>query len=91
MTAPMDYSDVDWLMERVSKFHREYRHVEREYLELRTLLRDAESALRGEPEDGGTRAKVYYLKRRLEELERRYPWIVSGKPPEIALWGPLSG
>jgi hypothetical protein len=91
MTIPVDYGDVEWLLERLSKFHREHQHVEREYLELRILLRDAEAALRAEPEDGNTRVRVYYLKRRLEDLEERHPWIASGKPPEIAFWLPLSG
>jgi hypothetical protein len=91
MTLPTDYGDEDWLLERLSKFHREYQHVEREYLELRILLRDAETALRAEPEDEDMRVRVYYLKRRLEELERRHPWIASGTPPEIAFWVPPSG
>jgi hypothetical protein len=91
MTVPVDYGDVDWLLERLSSFHQEYQHVEREYLELRTLLRDAEADLRAQPEDGDRRLKVYYLKRRLDELEGRYPWIASGKPPEIAFWVPPSG
>ena len=91
MTIPIDYGDVDWVLERLSKFHKEHQHVEREYLELRILLRDAETALRAEPEDENMRVRVYYLKRRLEELERRHPWIASGTPPEIAFWVPPSG
>jgi hypothetical protein len=91
MTIPVDYGDADWLLERLSKFHNEYQQVEREYLELRILLRDAEAALRAEPEDGNMRVRVSYLKRRLEDLEGKYPWITSGKPPEIAFWIPLSG
>jgi hypothetical protein len=91
MTVPTDYGDVDWLLERLSQFHKEHQHVEREYLELRILLRDAEAALRAAPEDEGARVRVYYLKRRLEDLEERHPWIASGKPPEIAFWVPLSG
>ena len=91
MTVPIDYGDVDWVLERLCDFHKEYQHVEGEYLELRILLRDAETALRAEPEDGDMRVKVYYLKRRLEDLERRHPWIASGTPPEIAFWVPPSG
>ena len=91
MTIPIDYGDVDWLLERLYDFHKEYQHVEREYLELRILLRDAEAALRAEPDDGDMRVRVYYLKRRLEVLEGKYPWIASGKPPEIAFWVPMSG
>ncbi|RPJ09253.1 MAG: hypothetical protein EHM36_04500 [Deltaproteobacteria bacterium] len=91
MTVPIDYGDVDWLLERLSEFHKEYQHVEREYLDLRILLRDAETALRDEPEDGDMRVRVYYLKRRLGDLERKYPWLASGKPPEVAFWIPPSG
>lgn len=91
MTVLIDYSDVEWLLERVSSFHKEHGHIEREHLELRTLLRDAEAALRVTPEDEDARVKVYYLRRRLEELEDRHPWIVSGKPPEVAYWAPPSG
>ncbi len=91
MTGSIDYGDVDWLLDRLSNFHKEYQHVEREYLELRILLRDAEAALRAEPEDGDMSVRVYYLQRRLEDLEGKYPWIASGKPPEIAFWVPPSG
>ncbi|MHC1744587.1 MAG: hypothetical protein AB9873_16370 [Syntrophobacteraceae bacterium] len=91
MAVPVDYSDVEWQMERLSSFHKEYQHVEREYLELRTLLRDAESALRAEPENETLRVRVYYLRRRLEEIEERCPWIASGNAPEIALWTPFCG
>jgi hypothetical protein len=91
MTLPVDYGDADWLLERISTFHKEYRHVEKEYLELRTLLRDAEAALRSQPEDEDSRVRIFYLERRLEDLEAKYPWIASGKPPEIAFWAPMPG
>lgn len=91
MTVSIDYGDVEWLLERVCSFHKEHSHIEREHLELRTHLRDAETALRATPEDEEVRLKVYYLRRRLEELEERHPWIVSGKPPEVAYWAPPSG
>ena len=91
MTASIDYGDVDWLLARLSSFHQEYQHVEREYLELRVLLRDAETALKAVPEDEDRRVRVYYLQTRLEEIEGKYPWIVSGKPPEIAFWAPPPG
>ena len=91
MTIPVDYGDADWLLERISSFHKEHRHVEREYLELRTLLRDAEAALRAQPEDEEIHVRVFYLKRRLEDLEAEYPWIASGNPPEIAFWAIMPG
>jgi hypothetical protein len=91
VTVPVDYGDVDWQLERLSMFHKEYQQVEREYLELRILLRDAENDLRAAPEDEHVRVRVYYLQRRLEDLEGKYSWIASGKPPEIAFWVSPSG
>jgi hypothetical protein len=86
MTVPVNYGDVDWLRESLSTFHREHQHVEGEYLELRILLRNAEAALRAEPEDRNMDVRAYYLKRRLEDLQQRHPWIASGRSPEIAFW-----
>jgi hypothetical protein len=86
-----DYGDVDLLLERIHKFRREVQQVEQEYLELRILLRDTEAALRDDPDDGESLIKVNYLKKRLENLEKRHPWLSSGKAPEIALWAPQSG
>ena len=91
MTDPTDYRDPDWLLRRIHKFRKEVQHVEREYLELRTVLRDAEAALRADPEDGDIRVRVHYLKGRIEELEKRHPWLVSRKAPEIAFWAPPAG
>jgi hypothetical protein len=91
VTVPTDYSDPDWLLQRPHKFRQEVQHEEREYLELRTLLRDAEAALRADPEDCDMPVRVHHYKKRLEDLERRHPWLVSGKAPEIAFWPPPAG
>ena len=91
MSSDIDIRDPDWLLRRIHKFRQEVQHVEREYLELRTLLRDAEAALRADPEDGDMRVRVYYLKGRMEDLEKRHPWLVSLKAPEIAFWAPPAG
>jgi hypothetical protein len=91
MTDSIDYSDPEWLLERIHRFRKEVRDVEREYLELRVLLRDAEAALRADPEDGNMRVRVHHYKRRLEDFENRFPWLVSGKAPEIAFWAPPAG
>jgi hypothetical protein len=90
-TSPPDIRDPDWLLRRIHKFRKEVQHVEREYLELRTLLRDAEAALRADPENGDMRVRVHHYKRRMEDLENRFPWLVSGKAPEIAFWAPPAG
>jgi hypothetical protein len=91
MSSDIDLRDPDWLLRRIHKFRKEVQHVEREYLELRTLLRDAEAALRDDPENGEMRVRVHYLKGRLEELEKRHSWLVSGRAPEIAFWAPPAG
>ena len=77
MTLPTDYGDVEWLLDRLSTFHKEHQHVEREYLELRILLRDAEAALRAEPDDEVMRLRVYYVKQRLEDLEGDIPGLLQ--------------
>jgi hypothetical protein len=86
-----DHGDVEAELERIYKFRKEVQHVEREYLELRILLRDAEAALRADPEDGEKRVRVHHYKTRLEDLERLYPWICSGNSREIGLWAPPAG
>jgi hypothetical protein len=91
MTIRADYGDLDWLLDRISAFHREYQHIEREHHELRILLRDAEAALREATEDALGRMRIYHLERRLADLQERHPWIASGKPSEIALWVPSCG
>lgn len=65
--------------------------LEKEHLELRVLLQDAEMALRANPENETLKAKVKYLKKRLEELERKAPWISSDAPWEVLLWGGVWG
>ena len=91
MTIPLDYGDMEWVLERHAQFHKEYRQAESEYLELRILLRDAEAALRADPDNDDIRVRVYYLNRRLQNLEARFPWLISGHPPEIAFWTAPSG
>ena len=86
-----DHGDVEAELESIYQFRKKVQYVEREYLELRILLRDAEAALRSDPEDGGKRVRVHHYKARLEDLERQNPWISSGKSREIGLWAPPAG
>ena len=78
-------------LEEWQAFRKEVQPLENEYLELRVLLRDAEAALRANPENEHLKAKVKYLKKRLEELEKKSPWISSDTPREIQLWGETWG
>jgi len=86
-----DHGDVEAELESIYKFRKEIQHVEREYLELRILLRDAEAALRADLENGDMRVRVHHYKRRLEDLESQYSWIASGTSREIGLWAPPAG
>ena len=86
-----DHGDVEAELESIYKFRKEVQYVEREYLELRILLRDAEAALRADPEDGEKCARVQHYKGRLEDFERKHPWISPGQAREIGLWAPPAG
>ena len=67
------------------------RELEREYLELRFLLRDAEKAMSTDPENDYLKAKVQYLKKRVTGLEKQAPRLASDHPLEIALFTPPHG
>ena len=68
-------------------FRKEAQLLERKHLEIRVLLRDAETALRADPENVDLNTRVEELKKRLEELEKKAPWLSSEIPMEIQLWG----
>jgi hypothetical protein len=84
------YDDA-WEMEEFRTFQREVRLLEREYLEIRVLLRDAEVDFRADPESAYLEAKVTYLRKRLRDLESRGPRLAADHPLEIALWAPPHG
>ncbi|MFC1516714.1 hypothetical protein ACFL7E_08160 [Thermodesulfobacteriota bacterium] len=65
---------------------RSVQHLEREYLDLRIRLRDAEAELRSDPQNQELKAQTDYLKDRMSDLEDRYPWISTGRPSEIPFW-----
>lgn len=67
------------------------RRLEREYLEIRVLLRDTENSLKQDPESDYLAAKVKYLRKRLADLEKEAPRLASDVPLEIALFTPPHG
>jgi len=77
-----DDPDEEWHVLR-----KEIRQVEREYLELRQALRDAEMALRSNPGDEYMTSRVNYLRKRLEGLEKENRWMLTEVPIEVLLWG----
>jgi hypothetical protein len=68
-------------------FRKETGQVEREYLELRQALRDAELALQSDPGGESLTSRVNYLRTRVEGLEREHRWIATEVPIEMLLWG----
>ncbi len=81
--SPQYIPDETELFDRIWKYRRSVQHLEREYLDLRVRLRDAESALRSDPQNQDLKSQVDYLQSRLKDLESRYPWISTGNPSEI--------
>ena len=75
--------DAPELFEMIWHYRKNIQHIEREYLDLRVRLRDAEADLRSDSQNQELKEKVDYLKSRLQDLESRYPWISTGRPSEI--------
>lgn len=83
--------DLMWFFddppEDYKKFRKEAQLIEREYLELRVLLRDAQNDLQAEPQNENLQAKVSYLQQRIKSLEEKAPWLISDQLKEFDLWG----
>jgi hypothetical protein len=75
-------------LEEYQAFRQEASRLEKEHLELRVALRDAEAALRSDPENEDLRSRVKELEQKLEKLVQRAPWLTSDIQIEYALWGP---
>ena len=82
MDAPRIPDEFE-LFERIYDYRRRVQYIEREYLDLRIRLRDAEADLRLESQNRELKTQVDYLKNRLNDLESRYPWVITGRPSEI--------
>jgi hypothetical protein len=78
-------------MEDFQLYQQEVRQLEREYLEIRILLRDAEEDFRADPDSEYLQAKVKYLQKRLKDLESQGPRLAADHPLEISLWAPPHG
>jgi uncharacterized membrane protein len=78
-------------MEDFQLYQQEVRQLEREYLEIRILLRDAEEDFRADPDSEYLQAKVKYLRKRLKDLESQGPRLAADHPLEISLWAPPHG
>jgi hypothetical protein len=78
-------------MEEYQNYQKEVRRIEREYLELRVLLKDSTEALRADPDSEYLTAKVKYLQKRLKDLESQAARLAADHPLEISLFAPPHG
>ena len=78
-------------LEEYQTFRRQDQPLELECEKIRVVPRDAEEALRVNPEDKQMETKVAELKEKLAALERRAPWLNYDYPVEYLLWGPRPG
>jgi hypothetical protein len=77
----------EYVLFRIAWQHRHsIQHLEREYLDLRVQLRDAEADLRSDPQNPELTTRIDYLKSRIKDLENRYTWISTGRAAEIPFW-----
>ncbi len=90
MDAPRIPDEFE-VFESIYNYRRSILHIEKEYLGLRIRLRDAEADLRLDMQNQELRAKVDYLKGRLNNLEHRYSWVATGRSSEIAFCISQSG
>ncbi|HAY21836.1 hypothetical protein [Desulfobacca acetoxidans] len=74
---PVEYRDLRKFMQP----------IENEYLELRQLLAQTEKEIKTQGTDAELEARAAYLRKRIEALEVKHPWLVSGLLLEHALWG----
>jgi len=78
-------------MEDFQLYQKEVRRFEREYLEIRILLRDAEQDYGKDPDSEYLKAKVNYLRKRLKDLESQEARLAADHPLEISLFAPPHG
>lgn len=78
-------------LEEYQGFKKEALRLEKEYHDTRLALREAEDALQADADNEELKTRVDTLKKNLEELERRAPWLTYDYPVEVLLWGPPHG
>jgi len=67
------------------------RALEKEYLELREVLREARKDLIADPHSELQQARVNHLEKRIKHLEENNPWLSWDTPIEVALFSPPHG
>ncbi len=78
-------------MEEYQSVKKHVRALEKEYLELREVLRDAQKALKTDPHSELQQARIKHLEKRIKLLEEKNPWLLWDMPIEAALFSPPHG
>jgi len=78
-------------MQEFKILRQEVKRLEKEYLDLRILLRDTEAELRSDPDNEYLKAKVKYISKRIKDIEKKGPRFADDHPLEISLFGPPHG
>lgn len=84
------YDDLNEL-EGFNNLREAVKRLEKEYLDLRTQLRDTEIELRSNPDSEYLQAKAKYLKKRLKDIEKEGPRLAADYPLEMALFSAPHG
>ena len=83
--------DLMWFYDEVPEEYRDFRQqaqaLEKEHLETRTALKEAQAAQKADPENPSRKTRVTELEAKLADLDKRAPWISQGLPLEMLLWG----
>ena len=83
--------DLMWFYDEVPEEYRDFRQqaqaLEKEHLETRTTLKEAQAAQKADPENPSLKTRVTELEAKLADLDKRAPWISQGLPLEMLLWG----
>jgi hypothetical protein len=84
LTLTWFYDDIP---EEFRQVRKNVQGLEEEYLELRQLLQETAERLQNQPTDVEIKARSRYLKKRITDIEKKFPWLVAEQVLEYALWG----
>ncbi|MFB3815297.1 MAG: hypothetical protein ACE14L_14420 [Terriglobales bacterium] len=88
---PMYFMDEDDDLRQMLEMRQRSHPLEQEHLETRVALRDAEAALNTYPDDEQLKTRVKQLQQKLDEINRKAPWISAEHPVELWLFGAPHG
>jgi flagellar biosynthesis chaperone FliJ len=78
-------------MQEYQSVKEKFSSLEKEYLELRVMLKNSQEGLGADPQNERFQAQVRHLEKRIKNLEEQYPWLTWETPVEVALFTPPHG